>query len=126
MDVKERVKFIFHEGVRILLVDASELREPDEIIAVIDRSIQLSKKEREKSLLAVTDATNTHFNDRILKATKRATKHNAQYFKVSATVGVTGLKKVLLPLVAAYAGRVMKNFATRKQALDWLVSKAGD
>ncbi len=39
----------------------------------------------------------------------------------TAVVGVTGLKKVLADAIAKFSGTHTKYFATKEEALDWLV-----
>ena len=119
----ESVRFIEYKSQEILLVDFTQAKTDEEVLAIIKRSNRLAMTRPANSILALTDVSLVHFNDRVLTAVKEGAKKNTLYFKASATVGVTGLKKVVLPMIARFSGRNIKPFDDREQAMDWLLTQ---
>jgi hypothetical protein len=63
----DRIKWIEHEGRRILFEDMSGLRDSADICAVSDASTALICKEPESSVLLITDVTDAHYNPHVVK-----------------------------------------------------------
>jgi hypothetical protein len=51
---------------------------------------------------------------------KEFSKSVTPHMKASAAVGVTGIKKIILQSLIMLAGRDIKLFNTREEALEWL------
>lgn len=121
----DRVRFVKYRGKQILLMDYSYCDSFDEIYATLTLSRTISAKLPPKSALALTDVSGSNFDKKIVDAFMETAKHNAPYFRASATVGVTGLKKVILPIIAKFSGRNIHPFDTREEAMAWLVAQDG-
>lgn len=76
-----------------------------------------------KSVLILLDETNTEVTKEGLSAVMEFAKNNTPYVKASAVVGAEKLKGVMLTNVSTEIGRDISSFATRAQAMDWLVSQ---
>lgn len=117
-------KFIEHKGRRILLMDFSNTKDKAQVMRTCGEIKALVEKEPENSIYGLVDITGSPFDSEIAQALKELAKHNKPYVKVSATVGVQGIRMVILRGIMAFSGR--KNFEiieTREKALDWLAEQ---
>ena len=117
-------KFIEHKGRRILLMDFSNTREKENVLDTCERIKELARREPPESVYGLVDISNSPFDTEIAQALKETAKHNKPYMKVTATVGVHGVRMVILRAIMAFSGR--KNFVlkdTREEALDWLAEQ---
>ena len=96
----ERVRFVQHKGKNILLEDFSGLAPGKELMETIDVARKTIASQPPKSVLAVMDATNAHYDNEALGALKEFVKANTPHVKASSVVGITGLlgKKVTISL----------------------------
>ena len=117
----QRVHFIDHRGVRVLLTDYSPPITEAEGLAVMDECRRLVAQQPPQSLLLLTDVTGAYFNTRAVQGLKELAAHNSPYVRRSAVVGVSGLQKIIYQAVQRFVKRDIVLFATRPEALDWLV-----
>lgn len=116
-------EWIDHKGKRIFYMNlavknADDLRER---IKVMKPAIE---KEPPKSVLCLADVKDGNFSPEITQMIKDFAKSNEPYIKVTACVGVEGLKEVIFTGVLVFTKRknlVLKK--TRQEALDWLVEQ---
>jgi hypothetical protein len=121
----DRVRFIDHEGHRILLLDYSNCTNSAEMLKMIEIRKAIAKAQRPASLLTLTDATGAKFNHDVLKKIKEAAALERPVIKRAAVVGIDTVSKAVIDAVRAFSGRRWANFNTREEALDWLVGAAG-
>lgn len=76
-----------------------------------------------KSVLLVTDVTNTEITNEFIAAITEFAKKNTPYVKSSAAVGANTLVKIISYNVANTAGRKINSFNTRTEAMDWLATQ---
>ncbi|UYP46634.1 hypothetical protein NEF87_002919 [Candidatus Lokiarchaeum ossiferum] len=118
----ERVRLIEHKGRKILLIDYSHLKKSEEVLPVINQLETFVRTVKTKQLF-LTDATDGVANKEIMDSLKRVAKvcKDLDVVEKECIVGITGLKKVLLKAVNAFAKSnvVMKN--SLEEAKDWLV-----
>ena len=76
-----------------------------------------------KSILLVTDVTNTEITNEFIAAVTEFAKKNTPYVKSSAAVGATTLVTIISYNLANTAGRKINSFYTRTEAMDWLASQ---
>ncbi len=76
-----------------------------------------------KSVLLVTDVTNTEVTNEFIAAVTEFAKKNTPYVKLSASVGANTLIKIISYNVANSAGRKINTFNTRTEAMDWLATQ---
>jgi hypothetical protein len=120
----ERTRFIEHRGRRILLLDYSGTRDPQQAVAEIRRSMELIAQQPPRSLLVLTNVHDARYNAAVLQAMKELAAHNAPYVKASAVVGMSGLHRVAYQTVIFFTRRKIQTFDDQVQALDWLVQQA--
>lgn len=119
----DRTRFIEHQGKRILLLDYSGLRNPEDALREIERSKKLVALQPRGSLLVMTDVTGAHYDTRVVQGMKELASHNAPYVKASAVVGVSGLQKVVYSAVILFSKRKIQLSDTREKAMEWLVGQ---
>jgi len=116
-------EWIQHKGKNILYMKiASETAE--ELKERLESIKPVVVKEPPKSILCIADVINGKFNPEMTQMLKDFTKHNEPYIKMTALIGVEGLKKVIYSGVLLFTGRknlILKD--TKEQAMDWLVDQ---
>lgn len=120
----ERTRFIEHKGQRILLLDYSNLTKTDELLREIERTTAfIARLPKERTLRAMTDGTGSVYNKRVLAALKEMAAHNTPYILAGAVVSTSGLHRVALLAINAFIRRPLHIFASREEALDWLLEQ---
>jgi hypothetical protein len=120
----ERTRFIEHKGERILLLDYSKLTKSEEILREIELTRAfIARLPKERTLRAVTDGTGGMYNKQVLQALKEMAAHNTPYILAGAVVSTSGLHRIALMTISTLIGRPIHIFATREEALDWLVEQ---
>ncbi|MRR09488.1 hypothetical protein EG831_05325, partial [bacterium] len=114
----DRVRFIEHKGRQVLMADLSGLRDPDEMIAVMEASRPVIDGQPPKSLLLLTNCIDTHYEAKGAEAIKQWSKQNTPFVKASVVTGVVGLKRILFQAVIKLTGRNIAALDTVDQALD--------
>jgi hypothetical protein len=118
----ERIKFIEHNGKRILHLDFTEAR-ADEVLQIIREAKDVIAAQPPRSIRTLTDVTDIKFNTTATEAMKEFASHNKPYVSAAAVVGVTGLKKIIYNAVVKFSGRNLVIFDSHSQAKDWLVTQ---
>lgn len=119
----ERVRFIEHMGKQVLMADLSGLRDPDEMIAVMEAARPVIDGQPPKSLLLLTNCIDTHYETKGADAIKQWSKANTPFVKASAVTGVVGIKRILFNAIVKLTGRNIVAVDTVEQALDWLAAQ---
>jgi hypothetical protein len=120
----ERTRFVDHRGTRILLLDYSGARDPEEAIRAIEHSKRIVAQHPPNSLLVLTSVRDARYNAAVLQALKELAKHDEPYVKASAIVGMSGLHRIAYQAVLLFSRRNIKAFEDDVEAMDWLVSQA--
>lgn len=120
--MKEISTFNFN-GKEIYLMDVSHFRlhERAEFKKIVDHAKKVIQGQPLKSVLIITDISDTNFDTDIVETFKEYAKHNNPYIKASALVGLSGMQKVIFYAVKTFTGRdfyIAKNFA---DAQEWLL-----
>jgi hypothetical protein len=117
------VRFIEHKGRRILLMDFSYTK-VEEIFGAIESAKKTVKKYPERSVYGLVDVRFSTFDAELFGALKDLAGSDRPYMKVTAVVGVTGLKKLIFMAVQRFTGRKnMYMFDRLETAKDWLVEQ---
>lgn len=118
-----RINFIQYQGKNILIEDFSNLYPGQELLETIAEAKKLITSQPHNSVLAVLDATNTHYDMEIITAMKEFVRANSPYIRSSAVVGVAGLLNIALQALSTASGRTFPAFKDRQAALDYLANK---
>jgi hypothetical protein len=119
---KERVIFIQHKRIEILLLDFSYCG-VSEAIGIIHDGKKIIRSQPEDSVLTLTDVTGARYNLEVIEKLKDFTKGNKAYVKASAVVGLDGLKKIVYNAVVRFSRRNLSVFDDIQKAKDWLVEQ---
>jgi hypothetical protein len=119
--VMDKIQFITYKGKKVLIEDFTNTKPGDEFLTNLQKAQAMIAGERSKSVLALFDASGASFNGENLSAMKKFTETNTPYIKAAAVVGITGMLKIALTSISKFSGREFITFATRKEALEWLI-----
>jgi hypothetical protein len=119
----ERVYDLQHANKSIFCLDISGLQLADK--PEFHRLVKLARERiataRPKSLLVITNVTNTGFDSDVARTMKEYAAHNTPYVKASALVGISGIQKVVLTAIKAVTKREYFLADTMNEATAWLV-----
>jgi hypothetical protein len=82
-------------------------------------------KSGERNMLGIVDIRDTFISQEVLEAFKQFANESKRYFKATAVVGATGMRKYLLELVNKFARIGVKPFDDIESAKEWLMKEAG-
>ena len=116
----DRIRLIAHEHKDILLVDCSGCAAA-EMFSLIDEVPNHVRKYPRESVLLLGDFSNAEFNRDVVERLKVATVFDRPHLKRSAWVLTANLPPVLYESIKTFSGRELPIFATREEALAYLV-----
>ena len=111
------------KGKKILHLSFSNLKNTDEISAVIEEAKPIIRNSPPNSVYTISDLAGMHFNNKIRDLFTDFTGGNKPFMKASAIIGATGLMNLMVNGVNKLTGRKLKSFPDRNVALEWLVSQ---
>ena len=117
----DRIRYIEHRGERVLLVDFSDCT-PEEVSQVSDHVPETTQLEPPGTLLLLADFSRAQFSRESVEHVKIAAALNQPHLKRSAWVLTENLPKALYESVQNFSCRDIPTFATREEALEYLVS----
>jgi len=119
----ERMRYIEHAGKRILLVDLRGCT-AEQLLKFTEAVPQYVTSQPKNSVFLLGDFRDTEFNRETIEHLKIAVAFDRSYIAKSAWVlsDQSGRVKVLLDSIRSFSGRDIVVFATREEALDYLVS----
>jgi hypothetical protein len=116
-----RVRFVEHEGRRILLTDLSDLT-PDQAPAVLDEAKTLvATLPKQRTLLSLLVVQRMRFDPETIDAMKNVGRDNEPWVIATAVVGLSAIGRVVARVVSTFSGRRYATFNDVEQAKDWLV-----
>lgn len=118
----DRVRFIEHAGVRVLLLDYTNVMDSAQALAIIADTKRMVAEQPRASLLTLTDVTGSHFDSSIVSALRELVEHNRPYVRAGAVVGLTGLMRVIFTTLVHLTGRNIRALETREEALEYLTA----
>jgi hypothetical protein len=116
----DRVRFITHQGQRVLLVDFNGCT-PAQVAVICDLVPSYVTPEPRGSVLILVDFTRAQIDRNAVEHLKRAMVHDRPHIKRSAWTGAAGFPKAFYENVKAFTVREFPIFQTREQALTYLV-----
>ncbi len=122
-DLHRRGHFIEYRGVRMLMVDASDLRSADEIDRMVAHIEPLIRGEPPASVRIMVDVSRLRFDRQSIVSIKQVFVNAQPWIKASCLVGVAGLQRVLLQILNQVAKRERPLFDTAADAKDWLATQ---
>jgi hypothetical protein len=119
-----RTTFTTHKGVRICVLDFSNIGSETEALRAIDDARTIIGKERPASVYTLTDVTGSRVTGTLRNALHALTKANKPYVVAGAVVGVTAIQAVILRGIVQVTGRRLVAKDTRAEAMEWLANEA--
>ena len=118
--MEDRIRFVEHQGKRILLVDVSQCtpREVEKLALLVPSYVT---SEPRGSVLLLADFTGAEFDRIAIDRLKEAAVFDRPHLKRSAWVGIEGLPAVFFEHIKNFSRRDLPTFKTREEAMDWLV-----
>ena len=118
----ERISFITHHGKSIMVIDFSHL-EPKEFLLLLEVIQRTVAKHAPGSLLTLADLTGAHVDRAVATRMKEVLVRDRPFVKRSAWVGVDSVPKVYYENIKSFSQRDFPPFATREEAMEWLVKE---
>lgn len=119
----ERIRFIDHQGKKILLVDLSNLP-PGEFEKLVRQVPDYVTVQPRGSVLVLTDFTAAVFNRDTIRAVKETAVFDKPFIKKSALIGTETFPVEFYEELKNFSRRELLIFRTRDEALTWLVAEA--
>jgi hypothetical protein len=116
----DRIRFIEHQGKRILLVDVSHCSAA-ELAKIAPVVPAYAENEAPGSVLLLADFTGATFDRVAIDRLKESTVFDRPYLKRSAWVGIDKLPSVFYEHLKSFSRRDLPVFKTREEAMEWLV-----
>jgi hypothetical protein len=116
----DRVRFITHQGRRILLVDFTGCT-PIQVAIICDLVPSYVTAEPRDSVLILADFSHAQIDRNAVEHLKKAMVYDRPHIKRSAWIGAAGFPKAFYDNVKAFTVRDFPIFQTRDQALSYLV-----
>ena len=117
----ERIRFIEHRGRRVLFIDLTDCT-PEEMAVIADNVPPYVRNELPGSVLLLADFTGSKMTREAIERVKVAAVFNRPHLKRSAWVGTTPASNPLRVAVETFSVREIPSFATREEALEFLVA----
>jgi hypothetical protein len=116
----EHIRFIDHEGKKILVVDFSNCpaHEVEKIARAVPDYVTVQPR---SSVLALTDFTGAAFDQDALRTLKETAVFDKPFVKKSALIGTQSLPRNFYEEITGFSRRDLLIFTTREEALAWLV-----
>ena len=119
-----RTTFTSYKGVRICVLDFSNVSNEAEALRAIDEARTIIGQERQSSVYTLTDVSDSKVTSAIRSALHELTKANKPYVVAGAVVGVTALQSIILRGIVQVTGRRLVAKDTRAEAMEWLANEA--
>ncbi len=123
MENQPRTRFIIHNDVPILLLDYSNVADPQAALAEIALSRRIVAQQPEGSLRTLTYVEGSHYDTDVVQALKELATHNRPYVKAAAIVGLDALRRVIYRAVITFSRRDIRIFTDLDAAKDWLAAQ---
>ncbi len=118
----ERVRFLVHQGKRILFVDYTNSTS-DEMLQTLAEAERLVATEPAGSLLTLCDFSGAQVDKRVADRLKVVATKDTPYVRRAAFVSADRIADVYYRALRSFSGRDFPNFSSREEALDWLASE---
>jgi hypothetical protein len=123
----DRTRFVTHKSKQIVLMDFSGVTDIQEGLGHIEDARRfIAEQPKKKNLLTLVDIAGSTFDKRTTGALRGLSAHNKPWVIANATVGVSGLKGMLVTTIARMTGRKLKVFQEQGAAMNWLVAQSTD
>ena len=118
--LRDHIRFIAHQGKQILLLDLSNCSaaEVEKIFRAVPDVVTACPR---GSVLILSDFKGASVNQEAIRVMKESAIFDKPYVKKSAVTGADSLPLLFYENMGSFSRREFPVFATREQALAWLV-----
>ena len=116
----ERIRFVDHEGVRILHADYSGIRTTEELREAVGRATEMLRSEPPRSALVLVNLSGVAYNLANLEVLRDAVEANRPYVRARAVYGLPSIAQLSFSAMARLSGRRMERFRDEESAVAWL------
>ena len=116
----DRIRFVEHDGVRILHADYSGLRTTEELRAVVQHATELISTEPPRSVLVLVNLSGVPYNLDNLGVLRDAVDANRPFVRARAVYGLPSIAQLSFGAMARLSGRRMERFRDAEEAVTWL------
>lgn len=119
----EGFSVITYKNKQIFYIDYSGIGSTKEkVLEFLDWVAVEYKKSPPKSILALTNIENLHFDSQIIEAFKKGRNQTMPYEKRVAVIGMKGIQKVAYNFIVSLTQKdLVKAFDSEIEAKEWLV-----
>ncbi|HUR81936.1 MAG TPA: hypothetical protein VM733_14325 [Thermoanaerobaculia bacterium] len=117
----DRVKFIEHQGRRILHIDWTN-GSAEEILAAMAEAQKIIASQPPASVLTLTSVHEAKVTRAVTEELKAYVAHNKPYVLAGAVVGLNDLKMIIFNFVNRVTGRALRAMDDVASAKDWLAA----
>jgi len=119
-----RVRFIEHNGKRIVLLDFAGITDPSQGLAAVAEATKfIGAQPVGGDTVTLTDVTGTRYDRQIVEAFKEMTAKNKPIVRTAAIVSNSPLHRAAISMIALVSRRKLQVFDTRAEALEWLAAQ---
>jgi len=119
-----RVRFIEHNGKRIVLLDFAGITDPSQGLAAVAEATKfIGAQPVGGDTVTLTDVTDTRYDRQIVEAFKEMTAKNKPIVRTAAIVSNSPLHRAAISMIALVSRRKLQVFDTRAEALEWLAAQ---
>lgn len=120
-----RVRFLDHQGLRIILLDFQGITDPSLGFAAADEARAfIARLPADGSHFTLTDLRETRYDREVATKFRELTAHNRPYIRAAAVVSDSSIQRAAISMIALATRRKLGVFETREAALDYLVTEA--
>ena len=119
----DRVRFIEHGGVKILLSDLSGITTTEELQGTVRRGVDLARDEPHGSVRILVDITGVEYNLEAFAIVQQSVAALRPFVRARAVVGLPPAATLPFEIVAKVSGRPMAHFKDRDAAAEWLATE---
>ena len=117
----ERLRFVKHKGHAIFVIDFSHCTKEELLLLLEDVRAQITRHDKD-SLLTLADFTGAQVDKNVATRIKEVLTLDRPFVKRSALVGADSIPHVFYQNFKSFSRREIPAFATREEAMDWLVA----
>jgi len=119
----EGFSVISYKNKQIFCIDYSSIgTDKNKVLQLLDWVAAEYKKQPPKSILALTNVDNLHFDSQIIDLFKKQRERVSPYEKKVAVIGMKGLQKVAYNFIITLTQKdLVKAFDSELEAKEWLV-----
>ena len=120
--MNDRIRVVTHAGKQIMVIDFSNCSTP-QLMPLLDDVRKVVSGNAKGSVLTLADFSGAKISKSVAMRMKEVLTLDRPYVKRSAWVGTESLPKVFYENFKSFSKREFPTFATREEAMDWLVKE---